>query len=199
MKKIQKIRRELAVNAKELKILNEKIQLTNLSLKENNIKLTESNTIKEEYITQFFDICSAYIRKMEDYRISLLKKMQNKQYGELDKTLKSNTFITTELGELYHTFDIVFINLYPNFVSEFNNLLQAQEQIEPRNGEILNTELRIFALIRLGITDSVKIAAFLRYSLSTIYNYRTKVRNKSAVNREDFELMVSKIGMKKTD
>jgi hypothetical protein len=136
---------------------------------------------------------------MEDYRISLLKKMQNKQYGELDKTLKSNTFITTELGELYHTFDIVFINLYPNFVSEFNNLLQAQEQIEPRNGEILNTELRIFALIRLGITDSVKIAAFLRYSLSTIYNYRTKVRNKSAVNREDFELMVSKIGMKKTD
>jgi len=199
MKKIQKIRKELASNAQELKILNEKIQQTNLSLKENNIQLTESNTIKEEYITQFFDICSAYIRKMEDYRIHLLKKSQNKHYEELDKILKSNTFINTELEDLYHTFDIIFINLYPDFVSEFNKLLQEGEKIELKNGEVLNTELRIFALIRLGITDSVKIAAFLRYSLSTIYNYRTKVRNKSAVNREDFESMVSKIGMKKVD
>lgn len=199
MKKIQKIRKELASNAQELKILNEKIQQTNLSLKENNIQLTESNTIKEEYITQFFDICSAYIRKMEDYWIHLLKKSQNKHYEELDKILKSNTFINTELEDLYHTFDIIFINLYPDFVSEFNKLLQEGEKIELKNGEVLNTELRIFALIRLGITDSVKIAAFLRYSLSTIYNYRTKVRNKSAVNREDFESMVSKIGMKKVD
>jgi len=107
--------------------------------------------------------------------------------------LKSSDFIDKELESLYHTFDVIFINLYPTFIDEFNSLLIPEEKIILKPNEILNTELRIFALIRLGITDSTKIAAFLRYSVSTIYNYRTKTRNKSAVSRDEFELMVSKI------
>ena len=98
--------------------------------------------------------------------------------------------------ELYAKFDSIFLNIYPDFIEEFNNLLVPEERIYPKQDELLTTELRIYALIRLGITDSNKIASFLRYSLRTVYNYRTKVRNKSAVTRGDFEDYVKKIGLK---
>lgn len=173
--------------------MNEQIQKSNIALNEKNNKLIESNRIKEEYITQFFDICSTYITKIEDFRKTLNKQAQNKNYEALSKELKSSDFIDKELESLYHTFDVIFINLYPTFIDEFNSLLIPEEKIILKPNEILNTELRIFALIRLGITDSTKIAAFLRYSVSTIYNYRTKTRNKSAVSRDEFEIMVSKI------
>ena len=102
--------------------------------------------------------------------------------------------VDDELEELYRIFDNIFLNLYPSFVSDFNNLLAKDEQVVPKQGELLNTELRIYALIRLGITDSVKIASFLRYSLSAIYNYRTRARNKAAVSRNEFEQLVMRIG-----
>lgn len=85
------------------------------------------------------------------------------------------------------------MHLFPNFVGKFNDLLQENEQILPKKGELLNTELRIFALIRLGIEDSSQIAEFLRYSVNTIYNYRAKVRNKARGSREDFDDLVRKI------
>jgi len=139
-------------------------------------------------------MCSSYINKLEDYRKSLNKKATKGNREELFKILKSTSIIEDELAELYRNFDTIFLNLYPTFVEEFNDLLINEEQVELKDHEKLNTELRIFALIRLGITDSVKIAAFLRYSLSTIYNYRTKARNKAAVSRDEFEKMVMKIG-----
>lgn len=113
---------------------------------------------------------------------------------DLYKMLKSTAFVDNELEDLYKNFDNIFLNIYPTFVQDFNSLLIREEQVVLKPGELLNTELRIFALIRLGITDSVKIAGFLRYSLSTIYNYRTKARNKAAVSRDEFENMVMKIG-----
>ena len=88
----------------------------------------------------------------------------------------------------------IFLNLYPTFIEDFNALLVETERITPKSGDLLNKELRIYALIRLGITDSIKIASFLRCSLSTVYNYRTKMRNRAAVSREDFEKTVMKIG-----
>src|SRR5690606_26678004 len=118
----------------------------------------------------------------------------NKQFDELSKILKSSSVTNEELHELYERFDTIFINLYPNFVSEFNDMLLPQEKIELKPGELLNAELRIFALERLGISDAVKIASFLRYSLSTIYNYRTKVRNKVAISREEFDERLKIIG-----
>ncbi len=195
MKRVSKIRKELYRTNVKLTDLNEGISNTNNQLYKVNSELSESNHIKEEYIAHFFDLCSAYITKLEDYRKALNKKAANNQLDELFKMLKSTTMVDNELEELYKKFDNIFLSLYPTFVEDFNSLLITEEQVLPKQGELLNTELRIFALIRLGITDSVKIAGFLRYSLSTIYNYRTKARNKAAVSRDEFENMVMKIGV----
>ncbi len=194
MKKVSVIRQQLHQTNGKLRELNVEMSETNKELQEKNSQLSEANLIKEEYIAHFFDLCSTYINKLENYRKSLNKKANERQLDELFKMLKSTTLVENELEELYSNFDTIFINLYPTFVEEFNALLIDEERVTPRQGEVLNTELRIFALIRLGITDSVKIAAFLRYSLSTIYNYRTKARNKAAVSRDEFEKMVMKIG-----
>ncbi|MFC6095245.1 DUF6377 domain-containing protein [Flavobacterium qiangtangense] len=195
MKKVSKIKEELHLNSQKLAELNSNIIQNNDLLNDRNNQLSESNRVKEEYIAHFFDMCSTYINKLENYRKSLNKKASEKQLEELFKMLKSTTVVDTELEELYKNFDSIFLNLYPTFVRDFNSLLIKDEQVILKQGELLNTELRIFALIRLGITDSVKIAAFLRYSLSTIYNYRTKTRNKAVVSRDEFEEMVSKIGI----
>lgn len=195
MKRVSRIRKELYRANVKLIDLNQGITDTNKQLKEVNIQLSESNHIKEEYIAHFFDLCSTYITKLEDYRKSLNKKAANNQLDDLFKTLKSTAFVDNELEELYKNFDNIFLSLYPTFVEDFNTLLISEEQVVLKPGELLNTELRIFALIRLGITDSVKIASFLRYSLSTIYNYRTKARNKAAVSRDEFENLVMKIGI----
>lgn len=195
MKKVSRIRGELYETSQKLAELNKDITETNNLLQERNAQLSESNHIKEEYIAHFFHLCSTYINKLENYRIILNKKATAKQFEEIHKMLKSTTLIDNELEELYKHFDIIFLNLYPTFVKDFNALLIPEEHIVLKQGELLNTELRIFALIRLGINDSVKIAAFLRYSLSTIYNYRTRARNKAAVSRNDFEEMVGKIGL----
>lgn len=195
MKKVSRIRGELYETSQKLAELNKDITETNNQLQERNAQLSESNHIKEEYIAHFFSLCSAYINKLENYRIILNKKATAKQFDEIYRMLKSTTLVDNELEELYKNFDIIFLNLYPTFVKDFNELIIKEEQFVLKQGELLNTELRIFALIRLGITDSVKIAAFLRYSLSTIYNYRTRARNKAAVSRNDFEEMVMKIGL----
>lgn len=187
MKKLSLIRKQLYNTNLELVKLNQDLQETNGSLE-------EANLVKEEYIARFFDQCSEYIDKLENYRKDLNAKAKNNQLDELLKMIKSRTLIETELEELFHNFDSVFLNIYPTFIEEFNTLLVPNEQISPKQGELLNTELRIFALIRLGITDSVKIANFLRYSLRTVYNYRTRVRNKAAGSRDEFEEIVKKIG-----
>lgn len=187
VKRLGRIKRELFHS-------NEALNRLNGDLTKAIANLQEANLVKEEYITHFFDRCSNYIDKLGEYRKSLNKLAANNQLEDLYKLIKSNTIIEEEVEELYKTFDSIFINLYPTFIEDFNALLLPEEQIHPKNGEILNTELRIFALIKLGITDSVKISSFLRYSLRTVYNYRTKVRNKAAVKREEFEGYVALIG-----
>ncbi|NDV78593.1 DUF6377 domain-containing protein [Dysgonomonas sp. 511] len=195
MKRVARIRKELYRTNVKLTELNKDISDSNTLLHKVNTELSESNHVKEEYIAHFFDLCSAYITKLEDYRKALNKKAANNQLDELFKMLKSTTIVDNELEELYKKFDNIFLSLYPTFVEDFNSLLIKEEQVILKPGELLNTELRIFALIRLGITDSVKIAGFLRYSLSTIYNYRTKARNKAAVSRNEFEERVMNIGI----
>ncbi|WP_238387913.1 DUF6377 domain-containing protein [Pararcticibacter amylolyticus] len=194
MKKVSRIKEELHATGLQLADLNRQLSQTNLHLSEVNAQLSESNQVKEVYIAQFFDLCSTYINKLEDYRKTLNKVATERRMETLLKMLRSNTLVENEIEELYQVFDNIFLNLYPQFIREFNNLLLPDEQVAPKPGELLNTELRIFALVRLGITDSVKIAAFLRYSLSTIYNYRTKARNRARVPREDFEKRVMTIG-----
>ncbi|WP_125720084.1 DUF6377 domain-containing protein [Flavobacterium ustbae] len=195
MKKISKIKEALSISSEQLKIVNSDIQEANNKLSEYNIELHEANRIKQTYIAQFFDMCSSYIGKLDEYRIKLNKKALSKQFEELSLMLRSSNLVDEELQELYRRFDEIFISLYPDFVSDFNNLLLPEERIILKEGEILNPELRIYALERLGFSDSVKIASFLRYSLSTIYNYRTKVRNRTSLSKEEFEFRLQKIGM----
>ncbi len=178
----------------DLYISNNKLVLLNNELNESNDYLFEANHIKEQYIIHFLDLCSDYITKMEDYRISLNRLALNNQMDKLLKRLRSGTQIVDEIENLYKNFDSVFLSLYPTFVSEFNNLLAKEEQIVPKQNELLNRELRIFALLRLGISDTAKIASFLRCSISTVYNYRTRIRNKAIVPRDEFENYVMKIG-----
>jgi hypothetical protein len=194
MKKMAIARKELHSINLQLNDLNSQLLSANDQLKETNHRLFETNHLKEEYIGRFLDLCSAYIDKLEGYRKMLLKKASSSQWETLYSTLKSKDFIDAELKALYDHFDNIFLHLFPNFTAEFNLLLKEEERFVLRQGELLNPELRIFALIRLGVNDSYKIAAFLHYSASTIYNYRTKVRNKAIVPRDDFENSVMKIG-----
>ncbi|MGQ1948476.1 DUF6377 domain-containing protein [Geofilum sp. OHC36d9] len=176
-----------------LKTLNHDLTEVNTRLQYTNSSLAESNHVKEEYIGLFLSICSTYIDKMEGMRKMVSKEITHGRVAELLSFSKSGNFIDNELREFYANFDNTFLHLYPNFVDAFNNLLQPEEQIELKQGELLNTELRIFALIRLGITDSSKIAGLLRYSVNTIYNYRAKIKNKAKISRNDFEKQVQAI------
>jgi len=186
--------RKLSRTKEELSQANLRLTQLNDELNDKNAQLSDSNDLKEQYIARFFDLCSLYIDKMDSYRKTLNRLAQNRQFDELFKRLKSTSMMENELDELYKNFDAIFLNLYPTFVADFNSLLIPEERIALRPGDLLNKELRIYALLRMGITDSAKIASFLRCSLSTVYNYRTKMRNKAALSREKFEKMVSEIG-----
>ena len=155
--------------------------------------MMEANCIKEEYLGRFLGLCSVYIDILETYRRMLNKLAAAGKLDELYKKLKSSEFTERELKEFYQNFDSSFLSIFPEFVERFNNLLPDDEHILPKQDEHLTTELRIFALIRLGISDSARIAGFLRYSISTIYTYRSKLRNKS-LHKDDFEEQVMKIG-----
>lgn len=197
MKKVAAARREVIDANKRLKELNDELHLSNAQLKEANHSIVENSYLKEEYIGRYMDQCSVYLEKMDNYRRSLGKIAATGNVEELYKNIKSSKFIEGELKEFYTNFDNTFLQLFPTFVEDFNALLADDEQISLKAGERMNTELRIFALIRLGITDSVKIAQFLRYSVTTIYNYRTKVRNKAAGDRDLLEQEVMTIGKSK--
>ena len=158
-----------------------------------NEQLQLSNNIKEEYVGRFMNLCSVYINRLDTYRRMVNKKISAGQMEELLKMVRSREVLDTGLKELYDNFDTAFLHLFPDFVDKFNDLLQPEERIVLRKGELLNTELRIFALIRLGIDDSSQIAEFLRYSVNTIYNYRAKVKNKARISREDFEIRLMQI------
>lgn len=193
VKKIFVARNRLQVANNQLNVLNEELRQMNNCLTTTNVDLSESNKIKEEYIARFIKLCSTYIERLDAYRRMVNKKVSSGQIAELLKITRSQDALNEELAELYANFDSAFLHLFPDFVKKFNTLLQENEQIVLKKDELLNTELRIFALIRLGIEDSSQIAEFLRYSVNTIYNYRAKVKNKARVSRDDFEDLVRKI------
>ena len=172
--------RLLATQKDELSQLNS--QLSTL-----NSQLSESNRVKEEYIGRFMSLCAQYIDKLDNYRKMVNKKMKNKELDELFQISKSTELKEKELEELYENFDTVFLHLFPNFIDDFNALLQPKMQIHPKEENRLTTDIRIFALIRLGFEDSSKIAEFLHYSVNTIYNYRARIKNGALGNREQFE------------
>lgn len=186
---------------KQLKALNEELQSTNLELSSVNSELssvnhelTDSNRVKEEYVGRFMRLYSLYISKLETLRKQVNKRVKTKQYAELYEMTRPENFKEEELEEFYSNFDSAFLHLFPNFIEAFNALLKPEERIVPTNNEQLSTPIRIFALIRLGINDSSKIAEFLHYSVNTIYNYRAQIKKGALNNRDTFEEDVKKIG-----
>ncbi len=186
--------KKLSLARKELSLVNDKLSELNDMLLKNNNSLTEANIIKEEYIVKYMDQCSLYIDKMDEYRRNLHKTATTGKLEDLILKVKSKDFIEDVIHEFYQNFDRTFVQLFPGFVEELNLLLMPEERIHLKPGQLLNLELRIYALIRLGINDSVKIAAFLRCSTNTIYNYRTRNRNNALGDRDSFEDNVTQIG-----
>ena len=192
---LKELNDELSIVNDNLDKSNHDLSVVNEKLSYSNSRLNESNRVKEEYIGRFLSLCSIYIDKLDGFRKQVNKKMKNNEMEQLFQLTKSLDFRERELTELYSNFDDAFLHLFPNFVEEFNALLKEDSKITLTDVNILTTELRIFALIRLGIDDSSKIADFLHYSVNTIYNYRARVKNNANGNREDFERRVRSIGL----
>lgn len=183
---VNKQRKRLALAHQELKNIN-------ADLKNANSNLNESNKMKEVYIGRFLRLSALYMDKLEAMRKRVARLLRNREFAKLDATLQANV---EDVAELYEYFDSAFLKLFPNFVNDFNQLLRPEERIILPEENKLTTTIRIFALIRLGIEDSSKIAEFLHYSVNTIYNYRAKVKNGALCDRDSFEERVKHIGMK---
>jgi hypothetical protein len=168
--------REVRKQTEQLAEYNRSIIEAEDNLRKTNLDLIEANAAKEEYLGLFLSMCSGYLDKLK-------KHLTREQYE-------------SELKNFYKTFDTSFLSLYPSFVEDLNALLKPEGRIVLKEGEQLNTELRIFALIKLGITQSSHIASLLRYSVNTIYNYRAHVKNAALEDRGNFEDMVKIIGSK---
>lgn len=177
-----------------LNISNEHLHRFNEQLLSLNDQLSEANEVKEEYIGIFLTMCSEYIDKISAMRRHVRRTLRDGRIEELKKEFNIPAMDDQELKVFYRNFDMTFLQLYPTFIEDFNSLLDKEARIELKKGELLTTELRIFALIRLGIRDSSRIAALLRYSATTIYNYRSKIKRHTLVSREDFEERVKTIG-----
>ena len=162
-----------------------KLEDANTLLNRANADLGEKNIVKEEYIGFVLSLCSDYISRLDNYRKDINRKVKTHMYAELNDMTNTSVMMQSELKEFYQYFDTVFLHVYPGFVADVNQLLRPEEQLHPKEGR-LNTELRIFALMRLGITDSSKIADFFHCSLQTVYNNRLRIRQK-AINRETFD------------
>ena len=180
-------KRKVDASRRVLEEINERLSLA-------NARLNESDHVKELYVGQYINMCSSYLSRVDKYRTHLLGIARGKSVDALLSALKSRSFVTSELQDFYQSFDESFLAIYPNFVHELNMLIVEESRFNEDDCKTLNTELRVFALIRLGITDSTKIAEFLRRSVSTIYNYRVKMRNSALCQRDQFEEKVKLIG-----
>ncbi|WP_201977143.1 DUF6377 domain-containing protein [Hymenobacter rubidus] len=171
---------------------NQELTARNDELRQLNSGLNEANKIKEEYIGYYFHNNSQYIDKLESLKKRVDALLGSKQYAGVQK-LVDGVNIKTERNELLKGFDTVFLRLFPNFIAQFNALFREEDRIQLPEDQLMNTELRIFALIRLGIDDSEQISRMLGYSINTIYTYKTRVKNRSLLPNEEFEARIQAI------
>lgn len=164
----------------------------NHNLQESLDKLNEADKIKEEYIGYYFNLISEYINKLEKFKRSVDNKLTTKRFEDI-RILVNNINLTKEREELFINFDKAFLKIFPNFVCDFNKFFDEEHQVKLLPNQLLNTDLRIFALIRLGIHDTEKIANILEYSVNTIYNYKARLKSKSKISNEDFEQAIMAI------
>ena len=170
----------------ELHVSNNMLTETNERLNRANEQLLDTNRKREGLAKLYIDLCAKYIDKMAKFQVMVQRKIKANQINELMSYVSSSRLNYEDADTFMKRFDEAFLNLYPSFVTEFNALLKEDEQVITKNPHSLTTELRIFALIRLGVKESSEIAALLYYTPRTIYNYRSAFKNK-ALDRESFE------------
>lgn len=180
------------IQLKRLKVKEGIIEQKNIQLSNINNQLSEDAHIKEEYIGYFFNNISGYISKLEKLKRNIERKIATKKYDDILITINEIN-IKKERENLFYTFDHVFLKIFPNFIAEFNSLLKKEDQIWPKDNEVLNTDLRIFALKRLGIDENQTIANILEYSVSTIYVYKMRIKAKALVQGELFDQKIMSI------
>ncbi|MDB5017312.1 MAG: Transcriptional regulator [Mucilaginibacter sp.] len=171
---------------RKLRIADKIIIETNHHLLENVDKLNEANKIKEEYIGYYFNLISEYINKLDKFKRSVDNKLTTKRFDDI-RILVNNINLSKEREELFINFDKAFLKIFPNFVESYNALFHEESHVKLLPNQLLNTDLRIFALIRLGISDTEKIAHILEYSVNTIYNYKARIKAKSLISNDEFE------------
>ena len=191
---------ELAAANQRMHEANEKLQAalqevknTNEELQNTYSQLRMTDKVKEEYIARYLNRCRMYLDQLAEFRSSTLRLIKNRHFEEVANQLKRDLNAKVEQTQFYADFDAAFLTLFPDFVSSFNALLQPEHQLTVKKNGLLNTELRMYALIRLGIHDTTRIAHFLDYSTATVYNYRSKIRNKAICPPEEFEELVGKL------
>ena len=171
------------------------LKRTNKEIRGNIKAIQEANRIKEAYMGQFLSLASSHADALELYRSRLRTLAKRTDFEAIQQELRSDDFINEELANLYEIFDKTFLNLFPDFVEQLNELLRPEERVSlDLPGGKLTNELRVEALIKLGITDSRQIAKFLKLSLTTVFNYRVKFRNASLHERDSFEDHLKAIG-----
>ena len=190
---LSKTRKELEATKNAIEQRNDALEAINTRLQALNSELSESNKVKQEYITLFLGYLSENISTARQYKNHVLKYIRRGNAEYLKDEIEAMPPIDEDIQEFYRMFDRTFVNLYPGFVDKFNALLAEGEAIVPKGDDILTPELRVFALIKLGIVDSSSIATLLHYSANTIYNYRAKVKNKAKGDRDSFEAAVKAI------
>lgn len=200
IKRLSTAKLKLQFANKDLNLLNEELSKLNAELNEvnqvlniTNGDLSESNRIKEVYIGRFIELCSVYINNIDNFRKKVHNKIKEGNIDDAKLMTQSQDIMDHEFEELYANFDSAFLQLFPDFVEKVNELLNEKDRFAIRDGEPLNPELRIMALMRLGISDGSKISQFLRYSLTTVYNYRTKTKNRTYLQKEDFDSKILQI------
>lgn len=174
---------------RKLRIADKIILDANHNLQESLDKLNEADKIKEEYIGYYFNLISEYINKLEKFKRSVDNKLTTKRFEDI-RILVNNINLSKEREELFINFDKAFLKIFPNFVCDFNHFFDEEHQVKLLPNQLMNTDLRIFALIRLGIHDTEKIANILEYSVNTIYNYKARIKSKSKIPNDDFEAAI---------
>lgn len=177
---------------RKLRKADKKIVETNRILNETNHRLMEANKIKEEYIGYYFNIISDYIDKIEKLKNSIERNLLSNRIENI-RFIANNIDLKKERAELYKSFDKVFLKIFPDFITDYNALFKKEDQVKLSDNELLNNDLRIFALIRMGISENDKIAKILEFSVNTIYTYKTRIKNKSLVSNEEFEKKIMEI------
>lgn len=178
---------------RQLTDINQRLNATNSELVRTNDQLNDANKIKSEYVSQYMQLCSSYIQRLDTYRMGIIKLLKTENAEQTLITLRSQELIQTEHRNFLRLFDETFLGLFPDFIEQVRNLLLDPERFMPKRSRQLSTELRYLALVRLGVSDSAQIALFLNSTLSTIYTYRARLRNDRIDKTSDIEEQIRRI------